>query len=264
MKSGGVIELTRQAAAAARDERRARAAALLPARRYRGVQRRGNRYVAIVWNSARKQSMWLGSYATPLEAAYAYDAAARRVHGLWARPNFPDPAARRPARATALATAVGALEDLVRAGRPQEPAARQQQPPPRAQVPFSHWAAPALAAAAQPQRQQRAPPAAFAYQRAATPYSPYSYRPGSSPAAAIYAAAYGAAYFEMTLLPGAYVAPELNRPASSALSSAGPVGASLSLSAAAPERLIEPDQAVVGDNFTDDGASSSAARAFFW
>ncbi|RLN13250.1 AP2-EREBP transcription factor [Panicum miliaceum] len=259
MKSGGVIELARQAAAAARDKRRARAAALLPARRYRGVQRRGNRYVAIVWNTARKQPMWLGSYATPLEAAYAYDAAARRVHGPWTRPNFPDPAARRPARATALATAVGALEDLVRAGRAQELAARQQQPEPRAQVPFPHWAAPAPAgAAAQPQRQQRAPPAFPYQQRAATPFSPYSYRPGSSPAAAIYAAAYGAAYFEMTLIP--YVAPELNRPASSA----GPVGSSLSLSAAAPEHLIEPDQAVVGDNFSDYGASSSATRAFFW
>ena len=146
-----------------------------------------------------------------------------------------------------VAAAAGAPENLARA---QEPAARQQQQPaPRAQVPFPHWAAPAPAgAAAQPQR------AVFTYRRAGTP---------SSPAAAIYAAAYGAPFFEVTLLPSAYAAPELNRPASSA----GPVGgASLSPSAAAPERLIEPDQAVVGDNFTDDGgaSSSSATRAFFW
>ena len=123
-------------------------------------------------------------------------------------------------------------------------------------LPVAAPAAPAPAAAAapaQPQRQQRAPAAVFAYRRAATP---------STPAAAIHAAAYGGAFFEVTLVPGAYVAPDLNRPASSA----GPVsaGASLSLSPAAPERPIEIDQAVVGDNFTDDGASSSAARTFFW
>ena len=250
MPGGSVIELAREAAAAARNERRARGDAPLPApaRRYRGVQRRGNRYGAVVWNPADKRAMWLGSYATPEEAAYAYDAAARHLLGRWARPNFPAPAAP--------AAAAGAPENLARA---QEPAARQQQqqPAPRAQVPFPHWAAPAPAAAAapaQPQRQQRAPAAVFAYRRAATP---------SSPAAAIYAAAYGAPFFEVTLLPSAYAAPELNRPASSA----GPVGgASLSPSAAAPERLIEPDQAVVGDNFTDDGgaSSSSATRAFFW
>jgi len=240
MPGGSVIELAREAAAAARNERRARGAAPLPARRYRGVQSRGSRYVAVVWNPAIKRPMWLGSYATPEEAAYAYDAAARHLLGRWAGPNFPAPAAPT--------AAAGAPENLARA---QEPAARQQQqqPAPRAQVPFPHWAAPAPAgAAAQPQR------AVFTYRRAGTP---------SSPAAAIYAAAYGAPFFEVTLLPSAYAAPELNRPASSA----GPVGgASLSPSAAAPERLIEPDQAVVGDNFTDDGgaSSSSATRAFFW
>ena len=243
MPGGSVIELAREAAAAARNERRARGDAPLPApaRRYRGVQRRGNRYGAVVWNPAGKRAMWLGSYATPEEAAYAYDAAARHLLGRWAWPNFPAPAAPT--------AAAGAPENLARA---QEPAARQQQqqPAPRAQVPFPHWAAPAPA---QPQRQQRAPAAVFAYRRAATP---------SSPAAAIHAAAYGGAFFEVTLVPGAYVAPDHNRPASSA----GPVsaGASLSLSPAAPERPIEIDQAVVGDNFTDDGASSSAARTFFW
>ena len=36
------------------------------------------------------RSLNLGSFADPVEAAKAYDEAARRLHGKFARPNFPE------------------------------------------------------------------------------------------------------------------------------------------------------------------------------
>ncbi|CAD6336172.1 unnamed protein product [Miscanthus lutarioriparius] len=88
---GGMIELARQAAAAARAERGVRGPARLPVRRYRGVMRQGDMYAAEIMDAAGLRPVWLGSYATPEEAAYAYDAATRIMHGNKAKPNFPEP-----------------------------------------------------------------------------------------------------------------------------------------------------------------------------
>ncbi|XP_066373731.1 ethylene-responsive transcription factor RAP2-2-like [Miscanthus floridulus] len=114
---GGVIELARQAAA----ERGVRGPARLPVRRYRGVMRRGDMYVAEIMDAAGLRPVvgtggdhrvhdlelacsrpgspvWLGSYATPEEAAYAYAAAVRIMHGNKVKPNFPEPPAQAPAQ----------------------------------------------------------------------------------------------------------------------------------------------------------------------
>ncbi|OQU76747.1 hypothetical protein SORBI_3010G200200, partial [Sorghum bicolor] len=179
---GGVIELAWQAAAAASwAERGTRGVASrrLPVRpRYRGVMRRGDMYVAEIMDAAGLRPVWLGSYATPEEAAYAYDAAARIVHGDKAKPNFPEP----PVTAQVAGGGGGGV-----------PAAHAGVLPPlaghaRVRAPLNG--------------QQPAPPQAFYVQQAAAASTQHRKLPVSQ--------------------------------------------ASVS------------DQAVVGDNFTDDGASSSA------
>ncbi|XP_066375130.1 ethylene-responsive transcription factor 7-like [Miscanthus floridulus] len=174
---GGVIELARQAAAAARAERGVRGPGRLPVRRYRGVMRRGDMYVAEIMDAAGLRPVWLGSYATPEEAAYAYDAAARIMHGNKAKPNFPE--------TPAPAAHAGVLL-LVGYARVCAPLYGQQPAPPQA---------PAAPVGGGAQRQ------AFAVQQAAAPTQ----------------------HHELPV-----------------------------------SQASVPDQAVVGDNFTDDGASSSA------
>ena len=130
---GGVIELAVQAAAAARAERGTRGAARLPARRYRGVMRRGDMYVAEIMDAAGLRPVWLGSYATPEEAAYAYDAATRIMHGNKAKPNFPEPPAPAPAAGRgggALAAAHAGVLPLVGHARMRGPLLGQQPAPP--------------------------------------------------------------------------------------------------------------------------------------
>lgn len=56
------------------------------ASRYKGVSEHYGKWSATIW-SGRK--MWLGRFDTEEEAALAYDEAARRLHGEFARVNFP-------------------------------------------------------------------------------------------------------------------------------------------------------------------------------
>ncbi|CAL5039530.1 unnamed protein product [Urochloa decumbens] len=254
MQNGGVVELAREAAAAARRRGAAAAAAAPvpgPGRKFRGVQKRGRRYAATLWNPYVKKAVWLGSYETPVEAAHAYDAAARSVLGRWARPNFPDPASAAAAAGPAAAPPVQPQGRLPLASQAPEPAVAAPQP----QGPAIHLApAPAI-----PVQRAAAPPILRLF-----------YRPGIGLFAVPFVVPPGAYY-----VPGLNNASVPNHPVSTALSSAAPVDATSQSggSAAAsgePERRelpISPATAavepVVGDNFTGiDGASSSAARAY--
>jgi hypothetical protein len=56
------------------------------ASKYKGVAAHYDKWSATIW--AGKKT-WLGRFATEKEAALAYDEAARRLHGEFARVNFP-------------------------------------------------------------------------------------------------------------------------------------------------------------------------------
>ena len=56
--------------------------------RYKGVTKKRRRWTArITYNGTRRS---LGTFASEEEAALAYDAAARKLFGEYARPNFPE------------------------------------------------------------------------------------------------------------------------------------------------------------------------------
>lgn len=246
MPNSSLVELARQAAAAARaDGRAAQEAAVLPATRYRGVHQRGTRYSAVLWHPLQRKNIRLGAYPTAVEAAYAYDAAARRVLGCWARPNFPElspaPAAREAAAA-----------DLAASRRTPEPPS-QQQPARRHQAMLIRcWThAPGGAAAQHPER--AAPPASAFRREAAPQYMQLHYRPGS--------AAAGGGIYAVALVPGV---PDLNDPVPAYTSASSKLSSTELSSAATPNRrelphmpamAVEADQSVVGDNFTDSCAA---------
>jgi hypothetical protein len=231
---GGVIELARQAAAAARAERGVRGPARLPVRRYRGVMRRDDLYVAEIMDAAGLRPVWLGSYATPEEAAYAYDAAARIMHGNKAKPNFLEPPA--PAAHPGVLLLVGHA-------RVRAPLYGQQPAPPQA---------PAALVGAGAQRQafsvQLAPPAPHfgappvPYHGGAAPaFSQFMYRPAAGPAfAAAAGGSNGAGFYGMAPLIGPE--PEVPMPtyaARSARSSSDKKNkAAVDASAAAEPKLV--------------------------
>jgi len=55
-------------------------------REFKGVYERGGRFRALIMEDGKQSNH--GSYATAIEAAIAYDAAASRLHGEFARLNF--------------------------------------------------------------------------------------------------------------------------------------------------------------------------------
>ena len=215
-------------------------------RKYRGVHHRKNRYCSVIWNIHTRRLLWLGSYKTPEEAAYAWDAAARLTRGHWAKTNFPEPAwARAVVPAPEVSTElVLALPTPAAAPKRRDPAAAVA-----AQVSFDNWLL--SSSAARP---------------------PFSHLAGPTTAAA---ANNGGAAVVNPSNPGTYVLTTQNvqmpptNPASTAVSSSSEpvVLASQFLSAAAPTQHRElpvsqasvSDLAVVGDNFTYDGAASSSS-----
>lgn len=60
----------------------------VPSSQYKGVYKKRSRWAARI--AVNGETTWLGTFKTEEEAARAYDAAAKRLHGEFARLNFPE------------------------------------------------------------------------------------------------------------------------------------------------------------------------------
>ncbi|GLJ54761.1 hypothetical protein SUGI_1176290 [Cryptomeria japonica] len=57
---------------------------------YRGVRKRSeDRFVAEIRDPSKRRCIWLGTFSSDIEAAHAYDRAARAIEGCKAKTNFP-------------------------------------------------------------------------------------------------------------------------------------------------------------------------------
>ena len=64
---------------------------------YRGVRkRRSNRFAAEIRDPSKRRRIWLGTFSSDIEAAHAYDKAAREIKGWKAKTNFPLSSFRNP------------------------------------------------------------------------------------------------------------------------------------------------------------------------
>ncbi|KAJ1260022.1 hypothetical protein BS78_10G200300 [Paspalum vaginatum] len=269
-----VYDLAQQAAATGKTQPEAIEAKARPVRKYRGVQARGKRFVATVWWPEEHKSAWLGSYATPEEAAYAYDAGARTLHRRWARPNFPEPPTMRGAAAALAAREAGrngngngngaAAGDRGAASSADAPSGSVvQAPPPAPRAVFCWVQAPAAATAGQHRQVTFPVYHALAPDVLALP-APYQQRARALlPQAAGWGQGFipGVTYLRV---PYASLEPALNNPARSTLSNSAIKNASSTGMVAFPINRGQPniqsaDESVVEDNFTNKGASSSAA-----
>ncbi|KAJ1260023.1 hypothetical protein BS78_10G200400 [Paspalum vaginatum] len=90
---GAFYKLVKKVAATARAHREATGLSLPPppGGNYRGVRAHYGKFGAEIRDPVNSRHVWLGTYVTAEEAAYAYDMAARTVQGDKAQTNFAEP-----------------------------------------------------------------------------------------------------------------------------------------------------------------------------